>query len=739
MNRWMSILGITLAVCILLPDLSTAVPTAAVHPRFDLGSVSGAPFPSDLYTIPDPRNRTGRRVNMPLPDCSARPSDCHDLAIVNTMDGFNLLPRISVPFDGDIDPDSVSSSSIFIAKLAQTEEETAVANTVGINQAVWDPETLTLHVESDEVLRQTTRYAVIVTNGIRDISGRPVQASDDFNNFWHDLNYGQTKSEELKEYRKALLSTLAAIERLGVSRQDVVAASVFTTETATATLENIRDYLKSSPPPAQVNFAIGPGGARAVFAVSSISSITLQQHTAVNPDGFTNATVPLAILNAFGTGTVSTVAYGTFVSPQFIGSSAMMSARGTLELPALVEEKALEFVLFLPSGQKPASGWPVVFLGHGGTTNIHTAAVWNFVSNLAVNGFASIGINAVGRGFGPKSALRIEFKEGTVIQIDAGGRGFDQDGIQGIGNQEGATALAPFAVILGQRDAVRQTAVDYMQLVRVIEAGVDADGDGTLDLDASRMAFLGNSFAVGYEVLFMAVEPSVLIGAVGSPGGLPGRADLLSMRPSARTMVGAQLGARIPSLLNSAYGLTSLGGLPAAPPFYNENIPLRDLPPLTNNIPGAMAIQELFEHIEWVQQSSDAAAYAPHLYFEPLAGVPAKSMVVLFAKGDQTAPNPRTSLIVRAGLLREKTIFYRNDLAFAEDMTVPKDPHTFLQPIASAGTTAGQVARGGQQTIGIFLASSGTVITLPDITPPEPGRFYEFPVQVLPEDYSYIP
>src|SRR5437762_7037838 len=46
---------------------------------------------------------------------------------------------------------------------------------------------------------------------------------------------------------------------------------------------------------------------------------------------------------------------------------------------------------------------------------------------------------------------------------------------------------------------------------------------------------------------------------------------------------------------------------------------------------------------------------------------------ILYAKGDMTAPNPRTTALVRSGVLREKTIFYRNDIAFAEDPTVPKD------------------------------------------------------------------
>jgi len=726
-----------------------AVADRPVHPRFDLASsVSGSPFPSDLYTVADPRNRTGRRVNLPLPDCSKQPSDCNDLAVVNTMDGFNLMPRISVPFDGDIDPESVSSKSIFIVELAHEGEKAIVGNPVGINQVVWDPATRTLHVESDEVLRQTARYAVIVTEGILDTSGRRVKASHEFKRFVDHHHHHSKHGDELKEYRKALITTLAAVERLGVSKRDVVALSVFTTQSATATLENIRNYLKSLPRPDAANFAIGPGGSRAVFARSSLQTITFRQHTRTNTkptctNTFANAAVPLAVLNAYTAGVVGTVAWGTFVSPQFIDSNAVMTAHGTLEMPSRLSEATLEFVLFVPSGTRPAAGWPVAFLGHGGTTNIHTAAVWNFASSLADSGFAAIAINAIGRGFGPLGTLSILKTDGTTVQITAGGRTIDQDGNGIYVNQEGANATAPNTII-GQRDAVRQTAIDYMQLVRVIQAGIDVDGDGSADIDDSRMVFLGNSFAVGYETCFLAVEPDVRIGVVGSPGGLPGRPDLLSMRPSGRTMVGTALAARTPSLLN-ANGLTSLGGIPATAPFYNENIPLRDLAPVTNTVPGAMAIQEHFDRIEWVQASSDAATYAPHLESEPLAAVPRKSILVLYAKGDMTAPNPRTTALVRAGVLREKTIFYRNDIAFAESIAVaevpivPKDPHTFLQPVASLcipgqGSITGQVACGGQATIAQFFVSGGTTINHP-----APARFFEFPIKVLPEDYSYIP
>ena len=72
----------------------------AIHPLFDLGVPKTAPFPNDWFTVPDHSQITRRRVNLPLPDCSAQASDCEDLAVINTLDGFNLEPQFSIPFDG---------------------------------------------------------------------------------------------------------------------------------------------------------------------------------------------------------------------------------------------------------------------------------------------------------------------------------------------------------------------------------------------------------------------------------------------------------------------------------------------------------------------------------------------------------------------------------------------------------------------------------------------------------------
>ena len=63
-------------------------------------------------------------------------------------------------------------------------------------------------------------------------------------------------------------------------------------------------------------------------------------------------------------------------------------------------------------------------------------------------------------------------------------------------------------------------------------------------------------------------------------------------------------------------------------------MPLRNLPIVTDTVPGASAIQNLLDRTEWAQQSANPAAYAPFID---------TPVIFQFARGDMTVPNPTTS------------------------------------------------------------------------------------------------
>ena len=148
--------------------------------------------------------------------------------------------------------------------------------------------------------------------------------------------------------------------------------------------------------------------------------------------------------------------------------------------------------------------------------------------------------------------------------------------------------------------------------------------------------------------------------------------------------------------------------------------------------PGAFEIQEVFEHAEWASQSGDATAHAPYLRKSPLAGNSRKSILIQIAKGDQTAPTPRTSATIRAGNLQDVTNLLSSRSRVRGGSGDSKNPHSFLLTIASRSIT-GVVARGAQRQAATSLQSKGA-----RIIHPEPARFFEVPIAELPERLEFI-
>jgi hypothetical protein len=391
----------------------------------------------------------------------------------------------------------------------------------------------------------------------------------------------------------------------------------------------------------------------------------------------------------------------------------------------------------------------VAIFGHGNGQSKNggpnSAAPQAIAAKMAAHGIATIAINVVGHGFGPLGTLTVSQQDGTAVTLPAGGRGIDQNGDQIITSTEGIEAVAPRALIFN-RDGILQTAVDLMQLVRVIQVGVDVDGDGTPDLDPARIYYVGLSIGGQYGTLLLAVEPAIGTAVLNVPAGLDiFRQGVVS--PIFRPTVGNWLSKRAPSLLNPP-GVTAIEGVPVSGPLFNDNLPLpgggsihvdledgssRDIQsPLVNDVPGAIAIQKVLDNAEWVLLPGASLAYIPHLRKAPLAGMAPKSILVLFDKTDQSVPNPFTSALLRAGDLADRATFYRHDLAFAENPALPKNAHTFL---SSVGNGLRDIALGAQEQVAAFFASDGQ-----EIIHPEPQRFFEVPIiPPLPEDFNYIP
>lgn len=112
----------------------------------------------------------------------------------------------------------------------------------------------------------------------------------------------------------------------------------------------------------------------------------------------------------------------------------------------------------------------------------------------------------------------------------------------------------------------------------------------------------------------------------------------------------------------------------------DENVPLRDQPPVVNTVAGAMEIPELIDNFEWVGQSGEIVPYAVNLRRAPLVGLEPKSVIVQFAREGRTVPNLTTTAILRAGELADRATYYRFDLFLDENPATPasiNDSHSF--------------------------------------------------------------
>jgi len=680
----------------LLLSASCFIPLAVSAAGVDVLSL----FPSDRFTVHDRTQNTRRRVNLAKPDCALNVVRCQDIDVLNTLDGFNIQPRLSVAFSGAIDVSSAHSDSIFLVSLGSTLGHGSFGDRVGINQIVWDPQANTLHAESDELLEQHTRYALVVTDRVRDAQG-------------HRIGAARSSSRDDDDDYKAMLH--------GHGR--IAAVSIFTTQSITTTLEKIRDQIKASHP-APARFDVGSAGQRAVFPLNSLAGASFVRQVGTAP-AFQTSPLPLVALGVRPG--VGTLAFGSYLSPNYQVPGEYIPQIGTRTgTPVAQSSNTIHFNLVLPSGTRPAAGWPVAIFGHG-FTDSRFGAPFAVAASMAERGIATIAINVVGHGGGPLGTIVVTTTSGATVTVPAGGRGIDQNGDGVIASTEGSAAAAP-RTLIGSADALRQTTVDLMQLVRQIQVGIDVDGDGAPDLDPARIYYSGQSFGGMYGTIFLGIERDVHVGVPNVPGGAV--IDIIRLSPGFRDVILAPLvGARHLQNLPSRF-------LPNGFEIFqfNENLPLRDLPAVINTVPGAIALQDYFDKSEWGSQVGNPVAYAPYLRKSPLKGNPVKSVIFQIAKGDMTVPNPTNTAILRAGDLQDRTTYYRNDLAFALGAGV-RNPHTFLTNIGGSPLAALNALQ-AQAQIAVFFASDGALTIDPDGANP----LFETPiVPPLPEGLNFLP
>ena len=688
----------------LLASLTLAAWGANTKIDFDPRNPNLGPFPTDYLTTPDARQRTGLRVNLPLPDCATRSSDCGETALLNQLDGFHQNARITLHFSGVIQPETLREN-VFIAWLDPAPGRFPVypaGKLSPVNELVYEPNSNTGFVKPDEILEGGRRYLIVVTDGVRDAAGDPVEAHEGY-----EACLAARIGGDYCLRLKAAVDTIAP--HLGTRR--IVGASLFTTLSNTAFLEDARRIVQFTP----TSFR----RTSPVLATTNLRGITFRQQTRTVGQRFADEPLPLAPGQL---ATTSRIAFFSFRSPRFLNEAGIIPTTPTAEpLPVPTTMEEIHGHVWLPSTPAPSGGYPVLLTGHGiGDSRLGMPTVIA-ISNQA--GYAVVAINAVGHGYGPESAIRFIAADGAVTEVPAPGRGVDLDGGGAIDAFEGCIALAPGAPII-VRDCVRQTAIDYMQLVHAIREGLDVDGDGRRDLDPGVIHYLGQSLGSMYGTLLTAVEPEVSAAVLNVPLGSATESGRLSSSPTLQFIAIVALGLRQPVLLNRGLGFV-------------DQMPLRYQPVSLLTEPGARPIQDFWDRTEWLENLGAPHSYARHLRAATLPGVGVKRVLFQMAWGDGVAVNPSTTRLIRAAGMQAQTSLYRYDLVRSLVTGVAADPHSFLipqGPLATQATGAAAIAQ-----VFAFLLSGREAV--PDnnalVAPLFGGRsVFENPAVALPESLN---
>jgi hypothetical protein len=631
-----------------------------------------------------------------MPDCKVQVTACKEVALLNQLDGFNLRARVAVQFSGPVDLATAANGIYLVA--------TDTRMRVTLDQVEFDPATNTVYGKPASVLDQGKRYAVIVTDVVTDRAGGPVAADPAFQQC--------VQSFFRSPYCDTLSAAVAAVP------EKVVDGALFTTMSATSWLESARTAVANTPPATAL---LTP---QSTFPIGTLATFTLHEQTGVNPTRFTDLALPISSGLLAG---LDRIVIGSYQSPTYLLSDQTVAA-GPTPASAPPSNTIYFNALLPPANKKPAAGYPVVIFGHGfgdsrwgGPTAVSPT--------LAGNGFAVIAINAVGHGFGPLSTVSFTDTTGKTVTVPAGGRGVDVNGDGSIDSEEGCALIAPVAI--GLRDCFRQTVVDIMQLAHAIRTGIDLDGDGKPDLDASHIYYAGESLGAMYGTVFTAVEPTVRAAMLNVGGG--STVDIARWSPSYRALSIDMLATRVPQLLNR---LDS----------YNEDYVLPGQAPHVVRAPGAMAIQNVFESLEWLSMQGDPMAFAPHLAGAPLAGATARPVLWQFARADRTMPNPATANLIKAAGGQSSAWEYRHDLARAKAPDLPLNPHPFLALFVSLdgsaiklpGLDGLSITLDAQQQMAGFFAVDGA--SIPDANGLSQFIF-GFPVfeqpATMPTDFGY--
>lgn len=441
------------------------------------------PFPSDFRRDEAGKVRFGGFPNpkgMPILDDYTSVAD-------RLLDGFSPQATGFVRFKGPIDPSTLPKTP------AEAVDPGAVAQLIDVDDAspekgkrrpislfyrekqgvYWGSSTLAFTPTFGFPLRPRTRYAFVVTSGLKAPGGAAVGRSPQLDAV---LGLpGGDGGEVAARLREAWAPALKGLDAAGVSADKLVHLTVFTTSDPAAELLAVRDDVRANvEPPTARDWA-----ANAKLQKAGVYDVYEGMY-GPSPD-YQEGKLPFTKFNDGG---------------------AFAFENGKPRVQRMFD---LRFALAVPDAQKcpmPAEGYPVVLYAHGTGGDYHSYLNDKTAEALAERCLASMGVDQIFHGTRPGAPTGP--------------------------NADNEIALLFFNIQnpIAARTNGRQSAVDEVQRARlftesrvVIPASASATG-AEIRFDPARVLFFGHSQGGQNGPLFLAIDDAARGGVLSGSGSI---------------------------------------------------------------------------------------------------------------------------------------------------------------------------------------------------------------------------
>ncbi len=556
---------------------------------------------------------------------------------LNKLDGFSTTAGILTEADkvqGAADVrllgNSVSASQFVLADLSKPMESIAVDVTcvscaTATGNAGADPDQL--RVVPQKPLRSHTRYAVLWLKGAAPFAGSlPLKMAPAFvlakskqpvvvNGKSQVSTVSDEDAVELEKLRLKTQDALAVADARGLSRDDVLLAWTFTTQTTAPTLPALRAK------PSEWNLPTGVVGGPAMLTNLPTN---LLQVLSLQAGGDFHSAIRWAKEGAFTSGNALDqngweLDLTNPSAPVHTGTEGPFTP-ATLATP---RQEQLRFWLFVPKVPKNLNGGiPVVIFQHGITgSRVQSALIAN---SIAKAGYATLAIDLPMHGDRVYCASNSECSNnGACTNHRCPPSASVNDVISG--QPSSGLRFGSSTNLAATRDQLRQQIIDVAQLLRVLKDTTNGIGAINVDdsategvvehLDVATPRYIGMSLGALTGSLIVAANPEIPAACLNVGGASP--ADILTQ-------------ASVPFLRNRKLKLDA----------YLKAKRGIDV--------GTQAYEEFFDIARWMMDSSDAQNMGRYYIDEALTDTltqtpyPKKRILISWAKDDPWVPNATT-------------------------------------------------------------------------------------------------